>query len=130
MRGEWPALAPTGHANRRFGMAFREWMRTYGFGTMTNETRKHILVLTENAAAIERFLSSLPERERNRMANPQHIVRRWQASQRNGHGKCLTYVKRDAIAAWKRFVSCVELLPPDQALPLWQAAHAQAAAQL
>jgi hypothetical protein len=31
------------------------------------------------------------------------------------------------MAAWRRFVSCVSALPPDQAAPLWQAAHAQAA---
>jgi tryptophan 2,3-dioxygenase len=29
--------------------------------------------------------------------------------------------------AWHCFVSCVELLPVDQAVPLWRAAHAQAA---
>ena len=36
--------------------------------------------------------------------------------------------KRDALAAWRRFVSCVELLPPDQAAPLWQVALAEVAA--
>jgi hypothetical protein len=39
-------------------------------------------------------------------------------------------LKRDAMAAWRRFVSCVELLPPDQAEPLWQAALAEAAAMV
>jgi hypothetical protein len=29
------------------------------------------------------------------------------------------------MAAWWRFVSCVRLLPPDQAGPLWQAVQAQ-----
>jgi hypothetical protein len=34
----------------------------------------------------------------------------------------------DAATAWRRFVTCVEALPPDQAAPFWQAAQAQAAA--
>jgi len=36
-------------------------------------------------------------------------------------------LRRDAVAAWRRFVSCVELLLADQAAPFSQAAHAQAA---
>ena len=35
--------------------------------------------------------------------------------------------KRDAMAAWRKFVSCVGMLPADQAAPLWQAAAAEAA---
>jgi hypothetical protein len=30
-------------------------------------------------------------------------------------------LKREAAAAWRRFVSCVRLLPPDQAMMMWQA---------
>ena len=44
-------------------------------------------------------------------------------------GKPLAYVKRDAVAAWKRFVSCVAMLPPDQVRPLWRAVAAEAAAR-
>ena len=47
---------------------------------------------------------------------------------RHGNGRCPTDLKRDAVAAWRRFVSCVELLPPDQAQPLWQAALGEIAA--
>jgi hypothetical protein len=36
----------------------------------------------------------------------------------------------DAVAAWRRFVSCVELLPPDQAAPLWQVVSVEAAAHI
>ena len=32
------------------------------------------------------------------------------------------------IAAWRRFVSCVEALPPDQAAPFWRNIYERAAA--
>jgi hypothetical protein len=35
-----------------------------------------------------------------------------------------------AAAAWRRFVSCVEKLPLDQAAPLWRDAQAQAAVMM
>jgi hypothetical protein len=35
-----------------------------------------------------------------------------------------------APAAWRRFVASMELLPPDQAAPLWQAAHERASAAI
>jgi len=41
------------------------------------------------------------------------------------NGKCPQDLERDAMAAWRRFVSCVELLPPDQAAPLWEIALAE-----
>jgi ABC-type protease/lipase transport system fused ATPase/permease subunit len=31
-----------------------------------------------------------------------------------------------SAAAWRRFVTCVSALPPDQAAPLWQAALSEA----
>jgi hypothetical protein len=34
-------------------------------------------------------------------------------------------LKARCAAAWRRFVACVEALPPDQAAPLWQAAQVQ-----
>jgi len=39
-------------------------------------------------------------------------------------------LKRDAAAAWRRFVACVEALPGDQALPLWNAVATEAAAHI
>src|SRR5262245_6734011 len=38
--------------------------------------------------------------------------------------------RRAAMIAWRRFVSCVEALPQDQAAPLWHMAHDQAAARI
>jgi hypothetical protein len=54
------------------------------------------------------------------------IEGRWRASLNHGNGKCPQDLKRDAIAAWRRFVSCVQALPPDQATALWQIAHTEA----
>ena len=42
---------------------------------------------------------------------------------------CPLDLKRDAMAAWRRFVASVEALPPDQAAPLWQAGLAEATAR-
>jgi hypothetical protein len=104
---------------RRYSLAFREWLTAHGFGGMANTTRKRIVTLTENAAAIEAWRSTLPQRERNRIGNAEHMVRGWQASLNTRHGKCLAYVRRDAIAGWKKFLACVAQLPADQAAPLW-----------
>jgi hypothetical protein len=41
------------------------------------------------------------------------------------NGKCPQDLKRDAMAAWRRFVSCVRSLPADQAAPLWEIALAE-----
>jgi hypothetical protein len=37
-------------------------------------------------------------------------------------------LKRDALAAWKRFVSCIKALPPDEAGSLWESVWAEATA--
>ena len=49
----------------------------------------------------------------------------WRAATVHGTGKCPQDLKREAAAAWRRFVSCVQALPPDQAMPLWQAVAAE-----
>ena len=92
-------------------------MREFGFGTMPKPVRSRAIALHENAKAIERWRQSLPERERKRLINPQSVVKRWQRETQHGNGKCPTDLKRDAVAAWRRFVSCVKALPADQAAP-------------
>jgi len=72
----------------------------------------------------------LPEKQRRRLIHPLSNVRRWRASLNHGNGKCPQDLRRDAVAAWRRFVCCMKSLPPDQAAPLWQAAQAQAAVSL
>jgi hypothetical protein len=76
--------------------------------------------LHENATAIEEWRASLPERQRRRLVHPLSNVRAWRASTVNGNRKCLQDLKREAMRAWRRFVSCARLLPPDQAASLWQ----------
>jgi hypothetical protein len=120
------ANAPMG---RRYSLAFSEWTKAHGFVGMQKSVRSVTLELHANIEAITAWRDSLPERQRKRLIHPLSNVRRWRATTSH-NGKCPQDLKRDAVAAWKRFVSCVELLPPDQALPLWQAAQAQAAAAL
>jgi hypothetical protein len=123
------ALKATGLSTphgRLYSLAFRQWMKAFGFGDMPNTTRKYIVILTENAAAIEVWRAGLSQHERNRLGNAQHMVRRWQASLKTGRGKCLAYVRRDAIAGWRKFLSSVSMLPPDQAGPLWATVKAAA----
>jgi hypothetical protein len=121
------ANAPWGSAySREFGV----WMKHHGFDSMAKSVRSVAIELHENAKAIEAWRATLPERQRKRLVHPLSNVRRWRASFNHGNSKCPADLKRDAVAAWKRFVSCVEMLPTDQALPLWQAAQAQAAVAL
>jgi len=61
-----------------------------------------------------------------RFLHPLSNVRRWRAATAHGNGKCPADLKRDAVAAWRRFVACVQALPADQAMPLWQIALAEA----
>jgi hypothetical protein len=71
----------------------------------------------ENISAIERWRATLTDKQRRRLAGPLQNVRRWKRE----NGQCVP--KPDALAkaeaAWRRFVSCVEALPPEQAAPLW-----------
>jgi hypothetical protein len=52
--------------------------------------------------------------------------RRWKASTAHGNGGCPADLKRDAVAAWARFRSCLEAMPSDQARLLWQAVLSEA----
>jgi hypothetical protein len=114
---------------RNYSREFSQWMNRHGFDAMAKSVRSVAIELYENCAQIEAWRASLPERQRRRLVHPLSNVRRWRAATTH-NGKCPQDFKRDAVAAWRRFVSCVEMLPPDQALPLWHAAHTQAAAAL
>src|SRR5215472_2024889 len=125
--GKAHALRVTG-ANRAAGQhycrEFGKWVRKYGFDQMPKSSRSVAILLHENATAIEEWRATLPERQRRRLVHPLSNVRAWRASTVNGNGKCLQDLKREAKRAWRRFVSCVRLLPEDQAAPLWQAVSA------
>jgi hypothetical protein len=85
--------------------------------------------LHKNAKAIEAWRATLPERQRRRLIHPLSNVRRWRAATTH-NGKCPTDLKRDAVAAWRRFVACVSALPFDQAAPLRQAALGEIATMM
>jgi hypothetical protein len=90
-----------------------------------NRWRSVAIELHENAKAIEAWRATLPERERRRLIHPLSNVRRWRpATQSNGQYP--QDLKREAAAAWRRFVTCVSALPPVQAAPLWHAALSEA----
>ena len=82
--------------------------------------------LHENAEAITAWRDTLPERQRKRLISPLAVTRRWKASTAHGNGKSPTDLKRDAVAAWRRFRSCLERLPATDAQPLWRLIAAEA----
>jgi hypothetical protein len=127
--GKQHALRATGAndtSSRHYIKCFSRWLVDNGFGIIKPQTRSWAIALFENAEAVTRFRDSLPERQRKRLVNPQSVVKRWQATQQvNGyHGpqdwRCA------AVAAWKKFLSSVSMLPPDQAALLWQTVRAAA----
>ena len=79
--------------------------------------------MIENISAIEVWRATLSEKQRCRLAGPLQNVRRWRkATAPKPELDAVT----QAAAAWRRFIACVNSLPPDQAAPLWKAAQAQA----
>jgi hypothetical protein len=128
--GKRLALRATGAndtSSRHYIKWFSRWLLQNGFvGVIKPQTRSFAILLFENAEQITAWRDGLPERQRKRLINPQSVVKRWQAAQQvNGyHGpqdwRCA------AVAAWKKFVSSVSMLPPDQAAPLWATVKAAA----
>jgi hypothetical protein len=110
---------------RNYSRAFGEWMKAQGVGQMPKSVRSVSIELHENAVAIEAWRATLPERQRKRLVHPLSNVRRWRAATQ-GNGKCPQDLKREAVAAWRRFVACISALPENEAAPLWQAMLAEA----
>jgi len=92
---------------QHYSREFSKWMKAHGFDRMLKSTRSVAIELHENANTIEASRATLPERQRKRLVHPLSNVRRWRASLNHGNGKCPADLKRDAAAAWRRFVSCV-----------------------
>jgi hypothetical protein len=87
---------------------------------MKPATRSWCLALHENLAAITRWRDSLPTgRGRRPPLNPQSCVKGWQRSQANGNGHAAHDWRREAIAAWRKFLSCVAALPPADQAAMW-----------
>jgi hypothetical protein len=118
-------------ANRAWGStysrAFSRWLLDHGFERMPGPTRSVAIELAESAEAITAWRDSLPERRRKRLIHPLSVTRRWKASLAHGNGKCPQDLKREAVAAWRRFLAYTKALPPEQAAPIWQMALAEVA---
>jgi len=129
--GRTHALRVTG-ANRpmgrRYSRVFCEWVARHGFDRMPKSVRSVALELNENIAAIEAWRSTLSHREQRRCVHPLSNVRRWRKATTPAPiaPDTANDPVKAATAAWRRFVTSMELLPPDQAAPLWQAAQAHA----
>jgi hypothetical protein len=127
--GKAHALRVTG-ANaawgRNYSREFSQWLKRHGFDGMAKSVRSVAIELHENARAIEAWRATLPERQRRRLAHPLSNIRRWRAATGQYEVQRSRDLKWDAQTAWRKFCACLQALPPDQAQPLWQAAHAQA----
>jgi hypothetical protein len=113
------ANAPMG---RRYSWTFSAWCKRHGF-TMKPATRSWCLALHENLAAIIAWRDSLPTgRGRRPPLNPQSCVKGWQRSL-NGNGHAAHDWKREAIAAYQRFLNCLAALSPADQASVWQAVN-------
>ena len=107
---------------RSYCAAFNEWLQTHRF-EIDKSVRSAAIDMIENISAIEVWRATLSEKQRRRLAGPLQNVRRWRkATAPKPELDAVT----QAAAAWRRFIACVNSLPPDQAAPLWKAAQAQA----
>jgi hypothetical protein len=124
--GKAHALKVTG-ANaawgRNYSRVFCDWMKEHHFDRMPKSTRSVAIELHENISSIEQWRATLTDKQRRRCVHPLSNVSAWRKATQN-KPKCADDAVKAAAAAWRRFVSCVEALPPDQAAPFWQAAQA------
>jgi hypothetical protein len=107
------ALRVTGASRpegRRYCAEFSAWIEAHGFAGMQKSVRSVAIELAENIAAIEQWRSTLSEKDRRRLVHPLSNVRRWRASTTH-NGKSPADLERDAVAAWRRFRSCLQALP-------------------
>ena len=112
------------HYSREFG----KWIKEHGFDRMPKSTRSVAIELHEHIAEITAWRATLPERQRRQLVHPTSNVRRWRAATAHGNGKCPEDLKREAAAAWARFVWCVRSMPVNDAGEFWQMAYTEAAA--
>jgi hypothetical protein len=84
------------------------------------------LDLQANIEAITAWRATLPERQRKRLVHPLSNVRRWRRCGAAGQSGTAD-LQRNALSAWRRFRACLEAMPPDQAMPMWQTVAAEVA---
>jgi hypothetical protein len=99
-------------------------MAIHGFSEMKPSVRSVCIELSENEPAISVWRDGLTERQRQQWRHPLTITRKWrEATQaddpcRPSDKPVATDLKRDAIAAWRKFVSCLESMAPSEGAPL------------
>jgi hypothetical protein len=116
-------------AGQTYCRAMNQWCAEYGFASMVNNLRSHALEMHSHIDEIRSWRDGLPPRQRQRLNDPLAVTRRWKAATQ-ANGKSAQDLRRDALAGWRRFVSCAQALPADQSRLLWQAVSAEAAAAL
>ena len=104
--------------DRNYIYEFGRWMRAHGFGDMPKSVRSVAVELHENIDAITAWRTTLPERQRCRLVHPLSNVRRWRAAT-TYNGKSPADYKMEAVAAWRKFVSCVAMLPAADQAAMW-----------
>jgi hypothetical protein len=110
----------------RYTKALSQWLEQhFGSRPLPKQTRYWAILLYENLPAIEKWRQSLSERERQKLINPQSVVRRWLRAA-HPKSKRADDAFNAATVAWRRFVACVSAMPSDQARLLWQAALSEA----
>jgi hypothetical protein len=123
MVGKSLAIRSAGNAwGQNYSKAFSAWIKTHHFDRIPAPTRSVAIELAEHADQIIRWRDALPAHRRKRLIHPLSVTRRWKAATGQYQAQRFRDIKWEAQAAWRRFVSCVSALPPDQAAPLWQAA--------
>ncbi len=123
--GKTHALKVTG-ANAPWGQnyshVFGECMQQHGFASLRASARSYAIVLAEHEAEITAWRESLPEKRRRRLNDPLAVVRRCKTSvQASDDARSPDDWRRDAQAAAKRLLMCLEHLPGDEASTLWTA---------
>jgi hypothetical protein len=113
---------------RLYTLALKDWL-DQNFGRarpMPKQFRYYCFQLHEHLTEIEVWRATLPERQCQRLVNPVSVVRRWQRATKQPKRKCVDDQVKAAAVAWRRFMSSVEALPIERALPFWKAAMAEA----
>jgi hypothetical protein len=134
--GKTRALRVTGSNaawGRNYSKEFGKWMTEDHFDRMPKSTRSVAIELAENEQAITGWRNGLPERQRQRLIHPlsaplagRHATQPSDKSPNDFKRTDRTQFISDAMAAWRRFVLSVEVLPPDQQRQLWREAQARA----
>ena len=78
----------------------------------------------KHLAEIEAWRATISEKRQRQLKHPLSNVAAWRKA--TAQAKCAD-LHRAAALAWRRFVSCATALPPNEAVPLWQAAQAELA---